>query len=89
MATKSKLLLIHTFSAFYKGPLLSIIPEISELVTPRTLFNAKIYKKDVRKALIKYQSSGDAEEWQSGDFLLVNIPGLRKSPRNLTPQITN
>ena len=68
---------------------MSIIPEISELVTPPTLFKTKIYKKDVRKALIKYQSSGDAEEWHSGNFLLFNIPGLRKSPRNLTPQITN
>ena len=80
---------LYTSPVFYKGPLLSIIPEISELVTPPTLFNAKIYKKNVQKALIKYQSSGDAEEWQSGNFLLFNIPGLRKSPRNLTPQITN
>ena len=81
--------LYNTRSVFYKGPLLSIIPEISELVTRPTLFNAKVYKKDVRKALIKYQSSGDPEEWQSGNFLLFNIPGLRKSPRNLTPQITD
>ena len=80
---------LYIRSVFYKGPLLSIIPEISELVTPPTLFNAKIYKKYIRKALIKYQSSGDAEEWQSGNFLLSNIPGLRKSPRNLTLQITN
>ena len=80
---------LYTRSVFYKGPLLSVIPEISELVTPPTLLNAKIYKKDVRKALVKYQSSGDAEEWQSGNFLLFNIPGLRKSPRNLTPHNTN
>ena len=80
MATKSKLFLIHSTHVqvfFYKGPLLLIIPEISEFVTPpTTLFNVKIYKKD-------------AQEWQSGNFLLFNIPGLRKSPRNLTPQITN
>ena len=56
---------LYTRLVFYKGPLLSIIPEISELVTPPTLFNAKIYKKDVQKTLIKYQSSGDAKEWQS------------------------
>ena len=80
---------LYTRSVFYKGPLLSIIPEISELVTTPTLLNAKFYKKDVRKALVKYQSSGDAEEWQSGNFLLFKIPVLRKSPRNLTPQITN
>ena len=80
---------VYTRSVFYKGPLLSIIPETLELVTPPTLFNAKIYKKNERKALIKYQSPGDAEEWQSGNFLLFNIPGLRKLPRNLTFQITN
>ena len=29
---------LYTRSVFYKGPLLSIIPEISELVTPPILF---------------------------------------------------
>ena len=80
---------LYTRSVFYKGPLLSIIPKISELITPPTLLNAKIYKKDIRKALMKYQSSGDTKEWQSGNFLLFDIPGLRKSPKNLTLQITN
>ena len=61
---------LYTRSVLYKGPLLSVISEISELVTPPTLLNAKIYKKDVRKAFVKYQSSGDAEEWQSGNFVI-------------------
>ena len=42
---------LYTRSVFYKGPLLSIIPEISELVTPSTLLNAKIYKKRCKKRL--------------------------------------
>ena len=66
---------LYTRSVFYKGPLLSIIPEILELVTPPTLLNVKIYKKDVRKALIKYQSSGDAEEWQSCNFCYLKSLG--------------
>ena len=80
---------LYTRSVFYKFPLLSIIPKISELVTPPTLLNAKIYKKRCTKNLDKMSVLRDAEEWQSGNFLLFNIPGLRKSPRNLTPQITN
>ena len=72
-------------SVFYKGPLVSIIPKILDHVTLPSLLNAKIYKNNIRKALMSNQSSGNAEEWQSGNFLLYNIPGLRKSPRNLTP----
>ena len=64
-------------SVFYKGPLVSIAPKILELVSLPSLLNAKNYKKDARKAMMKYQSSGNEEEWQ------YNIPGLRKSPRNI------
>ena len=60
-----------------------IAPEILELVSLPNLLNAKIYKKDARKAMMKNQSSGNAEEWQSGNFMLYNIPGLRRSPRNV------
>ena len=70
-------------SVFYKGPLLFIAPELLELVSLPSLLNAKIYKKDARKAMMKYQSSGNSEEWQSGNFWLYNIPGLRRSPRNV------
>ena len=41
-------------------------------------------KKDVRWALMEYQSSGHEDEWQSGNFMIYNIPGLRKSQRILT-----
>ena len=70
-------------SVFYKGPLVYIAPEILKLVSLPSLLNAKIYKKDARKAMMKYQSSGNAEEWQSGNFLLHNISGLRRSPKNV------
>ena len=70
-------------SVFYKSPLVYIAPEILELVSLPSLLNAKIDKNDAIKAMMKYQSSGNAEEWQSGNFLLYNIPGLRRSPRNV------
>ena len=69
-------------SVFYKGPLLSIIPHISELNTPPALLNPKIYKSNVTKALKTIQSQGNEEEWQVNNFLLFNIPGLRKSLKN-------
>ena len=77
---------LNVRSVFYKGPLLSIIPAIVDLVTLPNLLNIKIYKKDVKRALMEYQSSGNANEWQSSNFLIFNIPGLRKSRRNLASQ---
>ena len=71
----------HNRSVFYRGPLLSIIPEISELTTLPSLINPKIYKSNVRKALKTVQSQGNEGEWQSNNFLLYNIPGLRKYVR--------
>ena len=38
---------LYTRSVFYKGPLLSIIFEISEFVTPLTLLNAKNLQKNM------------------------------------------
>ena len=32
---------------------------------------------------MKYQSAGNSEEWQSGNFWLYDIPGLRRLPRNV------
>ena len=57
-----------------------------DLVTLPNLLNIRIYKKDLKRALMVNQSSGKADEWQSGNFLIFNIPGLRKSRRNLTSQ---
>ena len=75
---------LNTRSVFYKGPLMHIIPAMLDLVTLPNLLNIKIYKKDVRRALMEYQSSGHEDEWQSGNFMIYNIPGLRKSQRILT-----
>ena len=69
----------HIRSLFYKGPLLSIIPQISELTTLPALINPNIYKSNVRRELKNIQSQGNEEEWQANNFLLYNIPGLRKS----------
>ena len=73
-------------SVFYKGPLVISIYSFRHFGTffsIPSLLNAKIHKKDARKPMMKYQSSGNAEEWQSGNFLLYNIPGLEISSRNL------
>ena len=70
---------IYRNSLFFKGPLLSIISELSDLVTPPSLLNLDLYKKDAKKLLLKIQSRGN-EEWCAGNFPLYNIPGLRKAP---------
>ena len=75
--------LLHALSFYYNGPPVYIAPEIFELYSLPSLLNAKICKKDSRKAMVKQQSSGNTKEWQSDNFLLFNIPGLRGSPRNV------
>ena len=70
---------VYRNSLFFKGPLLSIIPEFSELQTNPSLFNLDIYKNDVKKFLLKIQGRGD-HEWCTNNFPLYNIPGLRKAP---------
>ena len=72
---------IYRSSILFKGPLLSIIPNITELTTPTSLLKIKIYKNNVKTALLKVQKEGDVNEWQACNFILNNTPGLRKSPR--------
>ena len=76
---------IYRSSFLFKGPLLSIIPNIVELTTPVSLLKIKIYKNNVKVALLKVQAEGDLNEWQASNFILNNIPGLRRSPRNNSP----
>ena len=70
---------IYRNSLFFKGPLLSIIPEFADLITPPSLLNLDIYKKEVKKLLLTIQARGN-EEWCASNFPLYNIPGLRKAP---------
>ena len=49
--------------------------------------NPKINKSSVRKVLKNLQSQGNEEEWQANNFLLYNIPGLRKSTKISIPAI--
>ena len=66
-------------STIFKGPLLSLIPEISELLTHPSPLNLNIYKNYLKKFLLQIQSRDD--EWFTNNFLLCNIPGLRRAPQ--------
>ena len=71
----------HIFrpSFFFKGPLLSIIPQILEQLTPPCFLNYKIYKTNIKRKLQEIQSNGKEDDWLANNFLLHNIPGLRKT----------
>ena len=73
---------VYRTSLFFKGPMLSIIPSIAELTTLASLLKIKIYKNNVKKGLLTMQNVGDVNEWEANNFILNNIPGLRRSPRN-------
>ena len=70
---------VYRNSLFFKGPLLSVIPEFADLITPPNLLNFDCYKKDVKKLLLSTQAIGN-DEWCANNFRLYNIPGLRKTP---------
>ena len=66
---------------FFKGPLLAISDSNISITTLPTLFSLKIYKNSAKRFLLAQQNEGDSDEWPT--FLLYNIPGLRRSTRNL------
>ena len=66
-------------SVFNKGPLLAITPVNKSITTLPTLFSISMYKSAAKRVLLQQQSDGIDEKWPN--FLLYNIPGLRKSHR--------
>ena len=66
-------------SLFYKGPLLFADFATNELLSCSILS----FKNCTKRLLTNIQSSGDLEEWQTENFKLYNVPGLRRSNRNI------
>ena len=67
-------------SIFYKGPLLFAECANNELLS---LSSHVSFKNCIKRLLTNIQKSGDPEEWQTENFKLYNIPGLRRSTRNV------
>ena len=45
-------------------------------------YNTQVgYKHNIKSYLLKVQSSGNGDEWQSSYFKLTSIKGLRQSDR--------
>ena len=71
---------IYRTSIMFKGPLLSRVENFSEIIACNiTIFSIK---KRLKQELLKMQCLGDSNEWDSKNFALLNIPGLRTSSRN-------
>ena len=51
-----------------------------ELDTHNT-FNPDSYKSKIKAYLVNVQKTGDNDEWSSANFLLTNLPGIRRSTR--------
>ena len=73
--------LVYRKSLFYKGPLLYIDHKFDETRSPSACLSMNIFKKNVKKTLLKQQSYGEKDQWQADNFTLFNIAGLRKSAR--------
>ena len=70
-------------SIFFKGPLLAICEHYQKSLTLASYITFFAHKKSVKSVLLDIQGEGDCDEWPP--FLLYNIPGLRKSSRNIQP----
>ena len=69
-------------SIFYKGPLLAVTDTNTNITSLPSLFSINIYKSSAKHVILEQQSSIPSnvdESWP--DFLLYNIPGLRRSSR--------
>ena len=67
-------------SIFFKGPLLAVTGTNTNITCLPSIFSLSIYKSSAKRVLLELQSSANSDEdWPS--FLLHNIPGLRRSPR--------
>ena len=69
-------------TVFYKGPLLSVHADNANVTTLPTLFSINLLKANAKRMLLDLQKSENDNDWQS--FLLNNIPGLRRSHRNVS-----
>ena len=69
----------YSKSIFFKGPLLSFGTKITELLPLTSFLSIKLYKTNVKQALLTIQGSGDSCEWQNDNFMLYNVEGLRRS----------
>ena len=72
---------IYRKSIFFKGPLIYVDPEASKIDVTTTFFSFNSYKTSAKKLLLELQKKGDANQWDSNNFLLYNINGLRRSAR--------
>ena len=61
------------------------MPDLAALTTPTRLVKISIYKNNAKKALLNVQARGQESEWHADNFILHNIPGLRKSARLIAP----
>ena len=69
---------LYNNSVFYKGPLISATCEIDETIPASSFKSLKLYKNNVKKAILSIQGSHD-NVWHNKNFILYNISGLRAS----------
>ena len=68
-------------SIFFKGPILytDIMNNHEEILSPAV--RKQSFKKRVKKCILNLQKAGDNDEWESDNFKLLSIAGLRRSKR--------
>ena len=72
---------IYHKSLFFKCLLLiTTNKSVKESISPSSSFlSAKLYRKNIKDALLLNQNNGHPTEWETLNFSTLNIHGLRKS----------
>ena len=70
----------YNSSSFFKGPLLykNIMTDNPQLYINTSL---NCYKQRIKSYILEVQCHGDKQNWENGNFKLLNLPGLRSSSR--------
>ena len=71
---------LYRKSIFCKGSLLiSTRSNIDQTLPLASLLSIRTYKRNLKDALLRKQSSGNSSEWENENFALFNIDGIRQS----------
>ena len=73
---------LYNKSIFFKGPLIFATCQINETIPISSFISFKLYKNNVKKAILSIQGNHENNIWHTDNFVLYNIPGLRVSTRS-------
>ena len=80
---------IYRNSLFFKGPMLFATTGVMENLESLNFITLNSFRTYIRNKILNYQKEGDENEWESDNFVLYKLKGLRSSCRSELVRYTN